>query len=96
MKGEKLFQTTRFEPLAPMTLEPRGPHADHQPSGFFLALEELCYFLDCCCNLCVQDSVTVSTWVSCCCSSNRGLLMPVFQSEVESDIWKGSLQGFLG
>jgi hypothetical protein len=43
-----LFQTTRFEPLAPTTLQPRGPHADYQAAGFSLALEELCYFLECC------------------------------------------------
>jgi SHAQKYF class myb-like DNA-binding protein len=30
---QTLFQTTRFEPLAPTTLQPRGPHADHQPAG---------------------------------------------------------------
>jgi SHAQKYF class myb-like DNA-binding protein len=28
-----LFQTTRFEPLAPTTLQPRGPHADYQAAG---------------------------------------------------------------
>jgi hypothetical protein len=30
---QTLFQTTRFEPLAPTTLQPRGPHADYQAAG---------------------------------------------------------------
>jgi hypothetical protein len=44
---QTLFQTTRFEPLAPTMLQPRSLPTDRQPSGFPLAAEELCYFLKC-------------------------------------------------
>lgn len=61
---QTLFQTTRFEPLAPTTLQPRSLPTDQQPSGFSLAAEELFYFLECYWALCAYKiaSLVANGW----------------------------------